>query len=76
MLCGILAVKGLYRLFELMLGVIDTLRDLTELLLDPIHIPLKFNEVQDLPGFLLTGELRKLHRSGVKIWAKNSAGLV
>ena len=45
-----------------MLAVIHTLWDLTELLLDPIHIPLKFNEVQDLPVFLLTGELRKLHR--------------
>ena len=45
-----------------MLGVIDTLRDLTELLFDPVHIPLKFNEVQDLSVLLLTGELRKLHR--------------
>ena len=62
-----------------MLGVIDTLRDLTELLFDPVHIPLKFNEVQDLPVLLLTGELREFDRinwSGVKIWAKNSAGLV
>jgi len=48
--------------FQNVLAVIHTLWDLTELLLDPIHIPLKFNEVQDLPVFLLTGELRKLHR--------------
>ena len=45
-----------------MLGVIDALRDLAKLLFDPVHIPMEFNEVQDLPVLLLTGELRKLHR--------------
>ena len=45
-----------------MLGVVNPLRDLAELLPDPVHIPVKLDEGEDHTVLFLPGELCELHR--------------
>ena len=45
-----------------MLGIIHALRDLTELLADPVGVPRKFDEIENDAVLFLPGELGELDR--------------
>ena len=62
-----LEVDAVFRLdviqnLQNVLGVVNPLRDLAELLPDPVHIPVKLDEGEDHTVLFLPGELCELHR--------------